>query len=1356
MSWRGCAKMKKIVLLVSLVFLLNGVFSQLNHFNEINSSVTIIENQITKTEISMALNNAKKFDSLIEKYSKEFNVNANLVRAIIQVESSFDASAVGRDESGNASSFGLMQIHESNLNAWTDIFGSDWKTTRTWANPENSILAGTRLLGQLESQVSFLGCSESHLNRILPASGVAEATWKTALKIAAYNAGFGVNNSRVNCNEINVKSTRETYVPKVIAWYKIFTENYSGNSAFYYDNQGKVEVDNEWAAYLIPQVLFNNAEDSISSLALQSNTSEKYYFDSSRKKTVLLNVPKGRAYRIIKNENEFSPYWVGVKDITQYKSEKEGISTPLEAEIAVGFVPKLTYVWYTESKDFPFFEFECDTGILSDSSIELSVGEKKTCSSVTVKLISVNENSVSLEIEYNETPEMQSIPLAEKEKPREFSFDFVSRPSPKTFRLEGYPIYVFFYGLFQIGSENIPSIEFSFLPDRQFSVAIIDNEKILVSSELKDNKVFVSVNESIQVLENPPTEFTSMKKPSGVQVKAIIGEEYYGPFLEGKLQSALVDSKGKEYPLTLTQENSLTAFVPQDTYSLKITALDSFYNDWVSPQDITATFTPTIIDVSKVNVKKETVAVDVQIPEPLHKAMDSVGVTPLIEIGEKKADLDFTAVKESTPYYDFFFDSIVGEEFKITIPETTATKQWLWKEKIEKDTRIEVPAGIMKEREFKPKEKFKVVFLVGEKNFGLLEKEDWSVIKFKQLEGGNKTVVVISDNEKKDRFTAEFTKGNTYNLIIEESPSTRHYDYLNEFYAKPFSHKFSGGPITEADSLIDLSSEFFGKSDSVFFEGKGKELARKEIEFKEVVGEKHANLQIKSVNGKYAATNKEGIPAHIVYLPQGTHKIEVLLQGFTDKTLFFSVGAKDSFGFPPSVKLNPSDYPLQVPSFYFNDIKNGMKFSALWNEGSKLVIDEWDGTPLQVYVCQDKTGNGKCDLKGYDEKGNEVYGADFREPNLEAASIEIQLEEKTQREEGELTITIEYDLGEVCPVEDECTKEFKETKPETLRKAKEQVCKEKQCTVLDLGENNIVIQVPEGSITINEITIEGDKYVFNYVPEEREITVRKGETNAIILKPESKKKQEQVVTGYERIGEKSSACVTAMQNAKKYEALIERYGNENHYSMDPNLIRAIIQAESSFNPEAVGKDEKGEASSFGLMQIHESNLNAWTDIFGSDWKTTESWKDAENSIWAGTRYFNSTEKGDDSLEKWINSLNCNESQLNKVLPASGVAEATWKTALKIAAYNAGPENVSCTEIKAVKTRTEYLPKVIAWYRIFTENYGKEAELGDDYCKPTKAVAVEPPLIVTECSDCSTILECLACLDYKFVSGVFKQ
>jgi soluble lytic murein transglycosylase-like protein len=111
-----------------------------------------------------------------------------------------------------------------------------------------------------------------------------------------------------------------------------------------------------------------------------------------------------------------------------------------------------------------------------------------------------------------------------------------------------------------------------------------------------------------------------------------------------------------------------------------------------------------------------------------------------------------------------------------------------------------------------------------------------------------------------------------------------------------------------------------------------------------------------------------------------------------------------------------------------------------------------------------------------------------------------------------------------------------------------------------------------------------------------------------------------------------------------------------NYSVDPDLVRAVIQAESNYNPQAVSS--KG---AMGLMQLMPGTARemAVADPF-----------DPEENIHGGVRY----------LSELLRLLN------NK-LP------------LALAAYNAGPAKVLAkNEIPQIEETKDYVQKVLRNYK----------------------------------------------------------
>lgn len=130
------------------------------------------------------------------------------------------------------------------------------------------------------------------------------------------------------------------------------------------------------------------------------------------------------------------------------------------------------------------------------------------------------------------------------------------------------------------------------------------------------------------------------------------------------------------------------------------------------------------------------------------------------------------------------------------------------------------------------------------------------------------------------------------------------------------------------------------------------------------------------------------------------------------------------------------------------------------------------------------------------------------------------------------------------------------------------------------------------------------------------------------------------------------------QTHRLYQPIIHRVAHR--YGVDPALVKAIIMAESGFNPRAVS-----HRGALGLMQIMPSTARSLgvADSF-----------DPEHNITAGVRYFR---------------------QLMDT-----VAE---DPALALAAYNAGPERVrKYNGVPPYKATRRYIKKVMAYYLCYRD------------------------------------------------------
>jgi len=139
------------------------------------------------------------------------------------------------------------------------------------------------------------------------------------------------------------------------------------------------------------------------------------------------------------------------------------------------------------------------------------------------------------------------------------------------------------------------------------------------------------------------------------------------------------------------------------------------------------------------------------------------------------------------------------------------------------------------------------------------------------------------------------------------------------------------------------------------------------------------------------------------------------------------------------------------------------------------------------------------------------------------------------------------------------------------------------------------------------------------------------------------------------IKEKSAYSPSSFYSSDEYDDLISQASKQ--YGVDSRLVKAIIKAESDFNPKAVSK--KG---AMGLMQIMPENFQH-LDI-------QDPFNPREN-IQGGTRYF-----------KYLYD------------------RFDGKLSLSLAAYNAGPtavDNYNKT-IPPYRETEQYVQRVLAYYR----------------------------------------------------------
>jgi len=127
-----------------------------------------------------------KYEEIIDKASRQFQVDPHLIKAIIKAESSFEIDAVS--ESGAQ---GLMQLMPATAR--------DMKVSNPF-DPEENILGGTKYLSLLLKRFKR----------------------NTRLAVAAYNVGASTVE---NCNGIPPIPQTRRFVERVMAYYREFRVN---------------------------------------------------------------------------------------------------------------------------------------------------------------------------------------------------------------------------------------------------------------------------------------------------------------------------------------------------------------------------------------------------------------------------------------------------------------------------------------------------------------------------------------------------------------------------------------------------------------------------------------------------------------------------------------------------------------------------------------------------------------------------------------------------------------------------------------------------------------------------------------------------------------------------------------------------------------------------------------------------------------------------------------------------------------------------------------------------------------------------------------------------------------------------
>lgn len=174
----------------------------------------------------------------------------------------------------------------------------------------------------------------------------------------------------------------------------------------------------------------------------------------------------------------------------------------------------------------------------------------------------------------------------------------------------------------------------------------------------------------------------------------------------------------------------------------------------------------------------------------------------------------------------------------------------------------------------------------------------------------------------------------------------------------------------------------------------------------------------------------------------------------------------------------------------------------------------------------------------------------------------------------------------------------------------------------------------------------------------------------LILPPDENKKSTQTLNhqseNHEVLPERKAACLAeknvvpahAKNPESSFQSIIQKAAELN--DVDPALVKAIIMAESSFNPRAVSK--KGAKGLMQLMPVTAETLGV-KDIFNP-----------EHNINGGVRYF----------KKLIIRFN-------------------GDTRLALAAYNAGINKVRRYQgVPPFKATKYYIRKVFKYYKYYKE------------------------------------------------------
>ena len=166
--------------------------------------VAIIITTLIINKLMIKILYKKEYSEYVIKYSQEYNVDENLIYALIKAESNFDANAVS-----NKNAQGLMQLMPATAEEVANKNGIEL-TEKNILEPDVNINIGTKYISTLLERYE---CIE--------------------VALAAYNAGIGnvdkwIENGTIKSDGFDIENIpfKETnnYVRKIMRDYKIYSQ----------------------------------------------------------------------------------------------------------------------------------------------------------------------------------------------------------------------------------------------------------------------------------------------------------------------------------------------------------------------------------------------------------------------------------------------------------------------------------------------------------------------------------------------------------------------------------------------------------------------------------------------------------------------------------------------------------------------------------------------------------------------------------------------------------------------------------------------------------------------------------------------------------------------------------------------------------------------------------------------------------------------------------------------------------------------------------------------------------------------------------------------------------------------------